>query len=142
MIWEAQCNRVFNNREPDFIKIRQHAVDMVRETSTKIKEATRNLISFSFHSKLSLFTYASLSEQTKYYGLGFVQVNVNKIVILACASNIIVESSTQAEAKAMEEALRCCLDRDLVPHQHYMDSTRLVDVVYKDDQMTQWRIKA
>lgn len=133
MIWKARCGRVFNNLEPDFIKIGHQAIEPVEVKHRKLKDEIWKLSFFPFHSQLSLFTEAAWLNRTKCCGLGFALVNSNKGVILAFITNSFADSSTQAEAKAMEIALQCCLDRELIPSQVYTNSTSHVEAVFYDD---------
>lgn len=49
------------------------------------------------------------------------------------------ESRTLAELLALEEALKRCRIRKFYPQQVYLDCITMVDLIHKDDLVTNWR---
>lgn len=112
---------------------------MVRDIVSEHKHNTGKLSHFPFQYSLSLFTDAAWTEHDGCCGTGSVLVNGNQMVLFAGASNTTVESSTQVEIIALEEALNRYIERSLYHTHIYSDCTSLVDMLYKEDLTVSWR---
>lgn len=78
-------------------------------------------------------------KKTQSFGIGFVLVNSEKGVVFAGARNGQVDSSTEAELLALEEALRRCRSCELFPQLVYSDCIALVELIREDDRRINWR---